>query len=105
VYPIQRRPVVLTPIVAERTGGIDTWLDIHRHRHICLNPAELLAAIQRQSCLVRLACVLGDADGVLALAGEQHQPAAASEPPHAPADAKCSLSDLVYLGIVLSGCR
>ena len=102
VHPIQRRRVVRARIVTERIRGVDTWLDVHRHRHIRLNPAELLAAGQRQSCLVRLAGVLGGADGVLARAGEQHQPAAASEPLHAPADAKSSLSDLVYLGIVLS---
>ena len=34
-------------------------VDIHRHRHIRLNPAELLAAVQRQRCFVRLAGVLG----------------------------------------------
>ena len=105
MHPIQWRRVVHARIVTERPRGIDTWLDIHRHRHVRLDPAELLAAVQRQRCLVRLAGVLGGADGVLALAGEQHQPAAASEPLHAPADAKCSLSDLVYLGIVLSGFR
>ena len=66
VHPVQWRRVVHTRIVTERPSGIDTWLDIHRHRHIRLNPAELLAAIQRQRCLVRLAGVLGGADGVLA---------------------------------------
>ena len=102
VHPVQRRRVVHARIVTERPGGIDTWLDIHRHRHIRLNPAELLAAVQRQRCLVRLAGVLGGADGVLARAGEQQQPAAPGEPLYVPAGAKFPLDDLANLGIVRS---
>ena len=90
MHPVQRRRVVDARIVTERPSGIDTWLDIHRHRHIRLNPLELLAAVQRQRCLVRLAGVLGGADSVLARAGEEHQPAAPGEPLYAPAGAESS---------------
>jgi len=51
---------------------------------------------------MRLAGVLASTDGVITRSSEQHQPAAPREPLYAPADAKSSLSDLVYLGIVLS---
>jgi hypothetical protein len=38
---------------------------------------------------------------MLARAGEEHQPAASGEPLYVPADAKPSLDDLVYFGVVL----
>ena len=80
----QRRISVPSPAAAGRshTGRHRTpqwnrhFADIHRHRHIRFDPAEVLAAEQCQRCLVRLARMLGGADGVLAPTGDEHQPAA-----------------------------
>ena len=102
MHPVQWRRVVHARIVTECPSGVDTWLDIHRHRHIRLNPAELLAAVQRQRGLVRLASVFGGADGVLTRAGDEHQPAAPGEALHVPTATEFGLGDLADFGIVRS---
>src|SRR5215212_6294115 len=100
VDPVERRRVVNARVVADRLGGLDNQVNVYRHRHVRLNPAELLAAIQRQRCLVRLAGVLRCADGVLARASQHYQPAAAGESLHLPACTKFLLGDRAYFGIV-----
>jgi len=105
VHPVQRRRIVDARVVTECTSGIDTWLDVHWHGHIRLNPLELLATIQRQGCFVRRTGVLGSADWVLASRSEEKQPATPGEPLYAPADTKFRLDDLAYLGIGLSRFR
>ena len=50
---------------------------------------------------MRLTGVPEGADGMLARAGEEHQPAASGETLYVPAGAKSSLDNLIYLGVVL----
>ena len=70
VDPIQRRRIVDARVLADRLEGFGN--DVCRYRHIRLNMAKLMAAIQGQRRFVRLAGVPTSADGVLTGADQQH---------------------------------